>query len=73
VIFFLRLRFFGLADAQNQDQKVRLHEWSGTALKEVALLEGNKGVVSALEFSPDGALLAAGDVCLVSFVPSFSV
>ncbi|KAJ7689439.1 WD40 repeat-like protein [Mycena rosella] len=44
-----------------EDQKVRLHEWSGTALKEVALLEGNKGVVSALEFSPDGALLAAGD------------
>ncbi|KAJ7461763.1 WD40 repeat-like protein [Mycena galericulata] len=44
-----------------EDQKVRLHEWSGTALTEVALLEGNKGVVSALEFSPDGALLAAGD------------
>ncbi|KAJ6487813.1 WD40 repeat-like protein [Mycena sanguinolenta] len=44
-----------------EDQKVRLHEWSGTALKEIALLEGNKGVVSALEFSPDGTLLAAGD------------
>ncbi|KAJ6558029.1 WD40 repeat-like protein [Mycena capillaripes] len=44
-----------------EDQKVRLHEWSGTALKEVALLEGNKGVVSAIEFSPDGALLAVGD------------
>ncbi|KAJ7359560.1 WD40-repeat-containing domain protein [Mycena albidolilacea] len=44
-----------------EDQKIRLHEWSGTALKEVALLEGNKGVVSSLEFSPDGALLAAGD------------
>ncbi|KAJ6627956.1 WD40-repeat-containing domain protein [Mycena sp. CBHHK59/15] len=43
------------------DQKVRLHEWNGTALKEVALLEGNKGTVSALAFSPDGALLAAGD------------
>jgi WD40 repeat protein len=45
-----------------QDQKIRLHEWSGTALKEVGLLEGNKGVVSAIEFSPDGALLAVGDV-----------
>ncbi|KAJ7717627.1 WD40 repeat-like protein [Mycena maculata] len=44
-----------------EDQKVRLHEWSGTAFTEVAVLEGNKGVVSALEFSPDGALLAAGD------------
>ncbi|KAJ7170250.1 WD40 repeat-like protein [Mycena crocata] len=44
-----------------EDQKVRLHEWSGTALTEVALLEGNKGVVSAVEFSPDGALLAVGD------------
>ncbi|KAJ7468007.1 WD40-repeat-containing domain protein [Mycena latifolia] len=44
-----------------EDQKVRLHEWSGTALKEVALLEGSKGVLSALEFSPDGTMLAAGD------------
>ncbi|KAJ7269722.1 WD40-repeat-containing domain protein [Mycena rebaudengoi] len=44
-----------------EDQKVRLYEWNGTAFKELGLLEGNKGVVSALEFSPDGALLAAGD------------
>ncbi|KAK7044799.1 WD40 repeat-like protein [Favolaschia claudopus] len=44
-----------------EDQKVRLLEWSGTSLKEIALLEDNKGVVSALEFSPDGKLLAAGD------------
>ncbi|KAJ7247874.1 WD40-repeat-containing domain protein [Mycena haematopus] len=51
----------GLVAVGGEDQKVRLHEWSGTALKEVALLEGNKGVISALEFSPDGKLLAAGD------------
>ncbi|KAJ7100107.1 WD40-repeat-containing domain protein [Mycena belliarum] len=44
-----------------EDHKIRLHDWSGTALKEVAVLEGNKGVLSALAFSPDGAMLAAGD------------
>ncbi|KAF8186885.1 WD40 repeat-like protein [Mycena galopus ATCC 62051] len=37
-----------------EDKKVRLHEWNGTALKEIALLEGNKGLISALAFSPDG-------------------
>jgi hypothetical protein len=31
-------------------------------LKEFAVLEGNKGVISALAFSPDGNYLAAGDV-----------
>ncbi|TRM63711.1 WD40-repeat-containing domain protein [Schizophyllum amplum] len=44
-----------------EDSKVRLHEWDGKALKETAVLEGNKGVVSALSFSPDGKFLAAGD------------
>ncbi|KAJ7204797.1 WD40-repeat-containing domain protein [Mycena pura] len=44
-----------------EDHKVRLYEWSGTAFTEVRLLEGNKAVISAIEFSPDGALLAAGD------------
>ncbi|KAL1742536.1 WD40-repeat-containing domain protein [Schizophyllum fasciatum] len=43
------------------DNKVRLHEWDGKALKEIAVLEGNKGVVSSLAFSPDGKFLAAGD------------
>jgi WD40 repeat protein len=41
---------------------VRLNHWDGTALKEMGVLEGNKGIVSALAFSPDGNLLAAGDV-----------
>ncbi|KAJ7204799.1 WD40 repeat-like protein [Mycena pura] len=45
-----------------EDHKVRLYEWSGTAFTEVGLLEGNKAVISAIEFSPDGALLAAGDL-----------
>ncbi|KAH8101147.1 WD40 repeat-like protein [Cristinia sonorae] len=44
-----------------EDHKIRLHEWDGKTLKEVALLEGNKGPVGAIAFSPDGALLAAGD------------
>lgn len=45
-----------------QDQKVRLYEWDGKTLKETGLLEGNRGAVGALAFSPDGNLLAAGDV-----------
>ncbi|EIN08347.1 WD40 repeat-like protein [Punctularia strigosozonata HHB-11173 SS5] len=44
-----------------EDQKVHLHSWDGKALQEAATLEGNKGVVSAVSFSPDGSLLAAGD------------
>jgi len=43
------------------DQKVRLYDWDGKALQEVGLLEANKGLVSALAFSPDGLKLAAGD------------
>lgn len=44
--------------------KVRLYDWDGKGLKEVATLESNKGAVSALAFSPNGSLLAAGDVSL---------
>lgn len=46
---------------------MRLYDWDGKALAEAATLEGNKGVVSALAFSPDGALLTAGDVGLFRF------
>jgi WD40 repeat protein len=46
----------------SKDQKVRLYDWDGKALQEVGLLEANKGLVSALAFSPDGLKLAAGDV-----------
>ncbi|KAI0738973.1 WD40 repeat-like protein [Daedaleopsis nitida] len=45
-----------------EDQKVRLYSWDGKALSESATLDGNKGAVSALAFSPDGTLLASGDV-----------
>ena len=41
---------------------MRLYTWDGKALAESATLEGNRGVVSALAFTPDGGLLAAGDV-----------
>ena len=41
---------------------MRLYSWDGKALSEKATLEGNKGTVSALAFSPDGKLLASGDV-----------
>ncbi|KAH9941649.1 WD40 repeat-like protein [Epithele typhae] len=44
-----------------EDQKVRLYSWDGKVLKEEATLEGNKGPVSALAFTPDGQHLAAGD------------
>lgn len=44
---------------------MRLYDWDGKALAEVATLEGSKGVVSALAFSPDGALLTAGDVSVL--------
>ncbi|THH14402.1 hypothetical protein EW146_g5922 [Bondarzewia mesenterica] len=44
-----------------EDQKVRLYDWDGKSLQEVAILEGNKGVISALSFSPDGSKLVAGD------------
>lgn len=44
-----------------EDQKVHLFDWDGKTLKESSVLEGNKGLVSALAFSPDGDLLASGD------------
>ncbi|TCD64690.1 WD40 repeat-like protein [Steccherinum ochraceum] len=44
-----------------EDNKVHLYDWDGKALKESGVLEGNKGVVGAVAFNPDGNLLAAGD------------
>ncbi|KAI0281822.1 quinon protein alcohol dehydrogenase-like superfamily [Russula aff. rugulosa BPL654] len=43
------------------DQKVRLYNWDGKSFQEVGIFEANKGLVSALAFSPDGLKLAAGD------------
>lgn len=49
-----------------KDKKVHLYDWDGKLLKEVGVLEGNKGIVTSLAFSPDRALLAAGDVSQVT-------
>jgi WD40 repeat protein len=48
-----------------QDCKVYLNEWDGKVLNEIGVLEGNTGIVSALAFSPDGKLLASGDVSML--------
>jgi len=58
-IFSISFFFFFLF---TQDQKVRLFDWDGKSFKEIAILEANKGLISALAFSPDGLKLAAGDV-----------
>ncbi|KAG6830033.1 hypothetical protein H0H87_009496 [Tephrocybe sp. NHM501043] len=52
----------GIVALGGEDQKVRLNSWDGTSLTETAVLEGNKGIISALAFSPDGKLLASGDM-----------
>ncbi|KAJ3933322.1 MAG: WD40-repeat-containing domain protein [Lentinula lateritia] len=47
-----------------EDSKVHLYQWDGKSLEDdaVPILQGNKAVVSALAFSPDGNLLASGDL-----------
>lgn len=49
-----------------QDAKVRLYDWNGKLLKEAGLLEGNKGPISAIKFSPDGTKVVSGDVSCAS-------
>jgi len=58
VFFFL----FVVLKSFSQDRKVHLNEWDGETLKETVVFEGNQNIVSALAFSPDGKLLASGDV-----------
>jgi WD repeat-containing protein 1 (actin-interacting protein 1) len=45
-----------------EDNVVHLYSWQGQSLEKAGQLEGNKGVVSALAFSPDSSLVASGDV-----------
>lgn len=44
-----------------EDAKVRLYNWDGKSLKEAGLLEGNRDLISAIRFSPDGTKVVAGD------------
>ncbi|EKM58056.1 uncharacterized protein PHACADRAFT_252038 [Phanerochaete carnosa HHB-10118-sp] len=45
----------------SEEHKVYLYDWDGKTLTETAVLEGNRGAVSALAFSADGTQLASGD------------
>lgn len=46
-----------------QDSKVRLYDWkNGTLAARSGVFDSNRGAVGALAFTPDGKLLAAGDV-----------
>ena len=51
-----------------QDAKVRLYNWDGRSLKEAGLLEGNRDLISAIRFSPDGTKVVSGDVSCASFL-----
>lgn len=50
-----------------QDTKVRLYEWDGKSLKETGMLEGNRGPISAIKFSPDGTMVVSGNVSRVNY------
>ena len=47
-----------------KDRNVRLYDWDGKALKKAGLLEGNTATISALAFSPNGKLIASGEVSI---------
>lgn len=50
---------------------MHLYDWDGKTLKPGPVLDGNKGVVSAVAFSPDGKFLAAGDVSPIFMILTF--
>ena len=49
-----------------QDAKLRLYDWDGKSLKETAILEGNRGPISAIRFSPDGTMVVSGNVSCIN-------
>ncbi|KZV85264.1 WD40 repeat-like protein [Exidia glandulosa HHB12029] len=52
----------GVVAVGAQDNKIRLYDWKSGALSpRSGTLDANRGAVSAVAFSPDGKLLAAGD------------
>ena len=61
------MRLVSIGDGDTKDAKVRLYDWDGKSLKEIGLLEGNKGPISAIRFSPDGTMVVSGDVSCMDF------
>ncbi|KAF8609737.1 WD40 repeat-like protein [Ceratobasidium sp. AG-I] len=45
----------------SEDKTATLYEWDGSGLKELGKLSSNKGSITAIAFSPDGALVAVAD------------
>jgi len=68
--FYHSCALLAIDSGNAQDAKVRLYNWDSKSLKEAGLLEGNKGLISAIRFSPDGTKVVSGDV---SYVNSFAL
>jgi WD40 repeat protein len=62
----------------SKDKTATLYEWDGSGLKELRKLTSNKGIITAIAFSPDAVLVAVADVsdslsqillCYLPFTP----
>jgi WD40 repeat protein len=49
------------ANHRSQDFTIRVYEANEGHVKEKTVLSGNRGMITALAFSPNGKMLAAGD------------
>ncbi|KAG8762653.1 WD40 repeat-like protein [Ceratobasidium sp. 423] len=47
--------------AGSEDKSTTLYEWDGSGLKELGKLTSNRGMITAIAFSPNGSLVAAAD------------